>query len=84
MKHDQWKEDLHDGVDAASQWPTREALTMTEATQLHKSINATSDPDRMKDDTVFRTNGIVGMNNMERINGIAEAFHQLNMGLDGG
>ena len=106
MNHDQWKEDMHDGVDAAHKNHEKEMLmlsidtpgigktymgaapfvplTVTEMTRLHKSINATSDPDRMKDDTIFRTNGVCGVNKAERINGISESVHQLNMGLDGG
>ncbi len=84
MNHDYWKEVLHDGVDAAHKTLSPTSLTATETTQLHKSINATSDPERMKDDTIFRTNGVCGVNKAERINGISEAFHQLNMGLDGG
>ncbi len=84
MNHDQYLADMHDGVDLAHKTLSPTSLTVTEATRLHKSINATPDPDRLKDDTIFRTNGVVGVNNAQRINGISESFHQLNHGLDGG
>ena len=90
LKHDQYLADMHDGVTAVhirlqagkNCGPT--AITDTEAARLHKSINATLDPDRMKDDTIFRTNGVCGAGKTGRINGISKSFHQLNMGLDGG
>jgi hypothetical protein len=75
---------MHDGVDLAHKSAIAGRLTVTEATRLHKSINAYGDPDRMKDDTIFRTDRKCGANNAERINGIAESFHQLNGGRDGG
>jgi hypothetical protein len=84
MNHDQWKTDLHDGVDMAHKTLSPTAVTITEATRLHKSIDATPDPERMKDDTLFRTDGVCGANKAERINGIAESFAALNGGRDGG
>lgn len=80
IAHDQWREDMYDGVDL---W-VRDGLRAGDDHRLHKSINATSDPERMKDDTIFRTGGVIGRNNAERINGIAESFHQLNRGRDSG
>ena len=84
IKHDQWKDDLHDGIDLAHKNYGPTSITVTEATRLHKSINTDIDPDRLKDDTIFRTDGACGENKAERINGVAEAFHQLNCGRDGG
>jgi hypothetical protein len=84
MKHDQYLEDLHDGVDMAHKNRGPTSITVTEATRLHKSINATTDPERMKDDTIFRTNGACGANDAQRINGIADSFEALNCGRDGG
>ena len=76
LSHNQYLSDMHDGVGAAHKTLSPISLTATEATRLHKSINATSDPERMKDDTIFRTNGAIGANNAQRINGISESFHQ--------
>lgn len=84
MNHDQWKEDMHDGVVAAERLPFPIGFSMIEARALHKSIDAPIDPERMKDDTIFRTNGVCGVNKTERINGIAESFATLNQGRDGG
>ncbi len=84
MNHDQWKKDMHDGVDAAHKTLSPTAITIAEATRLHKSAIAISNPDRMKDDTLFRTNGVCGGGKAKRINGISESFHQLNIGLNGG
>lgn len=81
MKYDQYKNVMHDGVDAAYKG---RAINFLNCDQLHKSINATTDPERLKDDTLFRTGGVIGRNKAERINGIAESFHQLNRGRDGG
>lgn len=84
MKHDEYKNVMHDGVDLAHNTLSPTSITVTEATRLHKSINTTSDSERMKDDTIFRTNGVVGANKAERINGIAESFAKLNCGREGG
>lgn len=81
MNHDQWKEDMMAGATAAHLSRT---IDMTEGGRLRKSVNASADPERMKDDTIFRTNGACGKNKAERINGLAESFHHLNGGRDGG
>lgn len=81
MKHDQWQQDMKDGIVAAH---LSKKITVTEGGRLRQSVTATVDPDRMKDDTIFRTNGKCGMNKAERINGISESFHRLNHGWDGG
>jgi len=59
MKHDQWKTDMMDAVTAV--YKARE-LTTFGAGQLRASILALIDPDRMKADTVLRTNGGLVMN----------------------
>lgn len=86
MKHDQYLKDMHDAVDAAaiSAVAEEQAQVTLDKSRLHKSINAAGDPERMKDDTIFRTNGRCGASAPERINGIAESFHRLNGGRDGG
>ncbi len=81
LKHDQWREDLFSGIVAAH---LSRKITLTEAGRLRASVKSDIDTDRAKDDTLFRTNGVCGVNKAERINGISESFHQLNMGLDGG
>lgn len=85
MNDDQYKKDMHDAVDAAhkNSW-AQQPVTVTEVSQLHKSIDAPVDPERMKDDTIFRTGGECGTNKSERMGILNWGFHQLNQGQDGG
>jgi len=57
MNHDQWKTDMMDAVTAVYK---ARGLTTFGAGQLRASVLAPRDPDRMKDDTIFRTNGKAG------------------------
>ena len=81
LSHDQWREDMMGGIVAAH---LSKKITLIEGGRLRTSVKSEVDPDRMKDDTLFRTDGVCGMNKAERINGIAESFHTLNGGRDGG
>ena len=81
LVHDQWREDIFGGIAAAH---LSMKITLTEAGRLRASVKSDIDIDHAKDDTIFRTNGVCGAGKAERINGISESFHQLNMGLDGG
>jgi len=81
MKHDQYKTDMMDAVTAVYK---ARGLTTLGAGGLRASILAPRDPDRMKDDTIFRTNGKCGASTLERAVGLSEAFDRLNCGRDGG
>lgn len=81
LSHDQWKDDMMGGIVAAH---LSKEINVLEGGRLRASVKSDTDPDRMKDDTAFRTGGVVGANKAERINGIAESFHQLNCGRNGG
>ena len=84
MKPDQYLADMHDGVDAAHKAQSPTSVTVTEATRLHKSINAPVDPERLKDDTIFRTDGKCGASKPERVARLRLEFSRLNQGKDGG
>lgn len=81
MKHDQWKDDMMGGIVAAH---LSKKINVLEGGRLRASVKSDIDTERAKDDTIFRTNGAIGANKAERINGIAESFAKLNCGRDGG